>query len=84
MSNNSIFKNDNDIFDGYGYHTFFYYMKKSLFLNAIEYLEFSDVNERPIEWDLKEFLLTNEKHIEIDKLGIIAYQGTNSEKIFKA
>lgn len=80
----SIFKNDNDVYVGNGYHTFFYYMKKGLFLKAIDSLEFSNTNDRPIEWDVKDFLLSQEKHGVIDKLGVMAYQGTASEKIFRA
>jgi hypothetical protein len=79
-----IFKNDDDVYVGNGYHTFFYYMKKGLFLKAIASLEFSNANDRPIEWDVKEFLLPNDNHVVIDKLGVMAYQGTASEKIFRA
>lgn len=79
----SVFKNDNDVFEGNGYHTFFYYMKKRLFINTIDSLEFSANNNRPIEWDVKDYLLVNEKHIEIDRLGLLARQGTNSEKVFR-
>jgi len=79
----SIFKNDNDVFEGNGYHTFFYYMKKKLFIETINSLEFSLNNNRPIEWDVKNYLMVNEKHIEIDRLGLLARQGTNSEKTFR-
>jgi len=79
----SIFKNDNDVFEGNGYHTFFYYMKKKLFLETIDILDFSINNDRPIEWDVKNYLMVSDKHIEIDRLGILAHQGTNSEKIFR-
>lgn len=79
----SIFKNDSDVFEGNGYHTFFYYMKKRLFINTIDSLEFSANNDRPIEWDVKDYLLVNEKHIEIDRLGLLARQGTYSEKVFR-
>lgn len=80
----SIFKNDNDYYAGNGYHTFFYYMKKGLFLEAIESLEFSEANQRPIEWDVKDFILLTDRHIVIDKLGVMAYQGTASENTFRA
>ena len=80
----SIFKNDNDVYVGNGYHTFFYYMKKGLFLKVIDSLEFSEANQRPIEWDVKDYLLTSDNHVVIDKLGVMAYQGTGSEKIFRA
>jgi hypothetical protein len=33
---------------------------------------------------VKEFLLPNDNHVVIDKLGVMAYQGTGSEKIFRA
>ncbi|RWY55789.1 hypothetical protein [Mucilaginibacter gilvus] len=79
----SLFKNDNDVYVGNGYHTFFYYMKKGLFLDTINSLEFSVGNIRPIEWDVKSYLMVNERHAEIDRLGLIARQGTNSEKIFR-
>ncbi|MBL4674911.1 MAG: hypothetical protein JKY70_01690 [Mucilaginibacter sp.] len=78
----SMFKNDNDVYVGNGYHTFFYYIKKQLLLDAIGSVNLSDNNIRPIEWDLKEFLMIKERHIEIDRLGLTAYQGTNSEKVF--
>jgi hypothetical protein len=79
----SMFKNDDDVFVGNGYHTFFYYMKKALLLETIASLEYSMENDRPIEWDVKNFLLTRETNIEIDRLGVMAYQGANSEKIFR-
>jgi hypothetical protein len=80
----SIFKNDNDVFEGNGYHTFFYYMNKKLFLDVANDLNYSDDNNTPIEWDIKDYLLGNSKHIETDRLGVLAQQGTNSEKIFRA
>ncbi|MBD1364782.1 hypothetical protein IDJ77_13255 [Mucilaginibacter sp. ZT4R22] len=79
----SMFKNDNDVYVGNGYHTFFYYMKKKLFLDAIGNIDFSVENNRPIEWDMKSFLMVKDRHIEIDRLGLLARQGTNSEKIFR-
>jgi len=78
----SIFKNDNDVYEGKGYHTFFYYMKKKLFIDSINSLEFSWNNDRPIEWDIKDYSFTRERHIEIDRLGLLARQGTTSEKVF--
>lgn len=79
----SIFKNDNDVYEGNGYHTFFYCIKKKLFINVADSLEYSQDNTRPIEWDVKDYLMVSEKHIEIDRLGVMAYQGINSEKIFR-
>ena len=78
----SILKNDKDVYDGNGYHTFFYYMKKKVLMDAINSLEFSWENDRPIEWDIKDYLLTRDRHIEIDRLGVLAKQGTFSEKVF--
>lgn len=80
----SIFKSDNDAYEGNGYHTFFYYMKKKLFLDAVSSIDFSLVNDTPIEWDMKSHLMVLDKHVEIDRLGITAYQGTVSERIFTA
>ncbi|MGY4537518.1 hypothetical protein ACVW0P_001937 [Mucilaginibacter sp. UYNi724] len=79
----SMFKNDNDVYVGNGYHTFLYYMKKWLLIETIDSLDFSITNETPIEWDFKNHLMVNEQHIEIDRLGVMAYQGTNSDKIFR-
>lgn len=79
----SMFKNDNDVYVGYGYHTFFYYMKKKLFIDVANSLEYSNENGRPIEWDVKEYLMVTSRHIEIDRLGVMAHQGANSEKIFR-
>lgn len=79
----SLFKNDNDVYVGNGYHTFFYYIKKRLFIDTINSLDFSDSNMTPIEWDVKNYLMVNERHAEIDRLGLMARQGTNSEKIFR-
>ena len=79
----SMFKNDNDVYVGNGYHTFFYYMKKKLFIDVANNLEYSNDNGRPIEWDVKEYLMVTSRHIEIDRLGVIAHQGENSEKIFR-
>ena len=78
----SIFKNDSDIYEGNGYHTFLYYIKKRLFLDTINCFDFSLANMRPIEWDMKNLLMIRDKHIETDKLGVLARQGTNSERIF--
>lgn len=78
----SILKNDKDVYEGNGYHTFFYYMKKKVLLEAINNLEFSLNNNRPIEWDIKDYLLMRDRHIEIDRLGLLARQGTSSEKVF--
>ncbi|QXV65787.1 hypothetical protein INP83_01435 [Mucilaginibacter sp. 21P] len=80
----SMFKNDNDVYVGNGYHTFLYYAKKGLLLDVIESIDLNDANNRPIEWDFKEFLMVRDNHIEIDRLGIMAHQGANSEKIFYA
>ena len=53
-----------------------------MLLESINSLEFSLTNNRPIEWDIKDYLLTRDRHIEIDRLGLLARQGTFSEKIF--
>ena len=79
----SIFKNDNDVYEGNGYHTFLYYMKKWQFVNVANNLEYTNNNGRPIEWDVKDYLMVSENHIEVDRLGVMAYQGANSEKIFR-
>jgi len=79
----SIFKNDDDFYVGNGYHTFFYYMRKGLLLEAVQSLEFSDANDRPIEWDVKSFVMPRETNLEIDRLGLLAYQGADSSIIFR-
>ncbi|HXH99705.1 MAG TPA: hypothetical protein VNI52_05530 [Sphingobacteriaceae bacterium] len=79
----SIFKDDSDVYEGRGYHTFFYYIKKGLLEEAIDQIDFSVNNDRPIEWDMKDYLKCRKNHLVIDRLGITAYQGTKSEKIFK-
>lgn len=77
----SILKNDNDVYEGNDYHTFFYYMKKKVPMDSINSLEFSLNNNSPIEWDIKDFLLTRDRHIEIDRLGLLARQ-VPVQKIF--
>lgn len=80
----SIFKDDSDIYKGLGYHTFLYCMRKSRFLETINSLNFSKENLDPIEWGVKDFLKNKERHYLLDRLGIMAYQGENSEKIFRS
>lgn len=80
----SIFKDDGDIYQGHGYHTFLYAMKKFRFLDTINSLHFSEENNDPIEWGVKNFLKDKNRHYLLDRLGIIAYQGTFQEKIFKS
>lgn len=79
----SLFKNDNDVYVGNGYHTFLYYMKKGLFINTINSLNFSTDNMTPIEWDVKNYLMTGDRHAEIDRLGVMARQGAHDGKIFR-
>ena len=80
----SIFKDDCDIYEGLGYHTFLYCMSKSRFLETINSLNFSKENLDPIEWGVKDFLKNKERHYLLDRLGVMAYQGQNSEKIFRS
>ncbi|WP_432713742.1 hypothetical protein [Pedobacter sp.] len=78
----SIFKDDSDIYEGKGYHTFLYYMKKGLFLDTINSLRFSKDNLDPIEWGVKDFLNDRKRHYVLNRLGVKAYQGTYSENVF--
>lgn len=78
----SMFKSDSDVYAGNGYHTFLYYIRKGLLLDAIDSISLNDSNERPIEWDFKDFLMVRDRHAEIDRLGVKAFQGAASENIF--
>ncbi|WEK19181.1 MAG: hypothetical protein P0Y49_20595 [Candidatus Pedobacter colombiensis] len=78
----SIFKDDSDIYEGVGYHTFLYCAKKSRFLEIINSLNYSKENLDPIEWGVKNYLKGKERHYEIARLGIKAYQGTYGENVF--
>ncbi|MEQ7798431.1 hypothetical protein ABDJ41_01360 [Pedobacter sp. ASV1-7] len=78
----SIFKDDSDIYEGLGYHTFLYCARKGRFLEIIESLDYSKNTIDPIEWGVKKFLKNMDRHYLIARLGIKAYQGTHSEKIF--
>jgi len=79
----AIFKDDCDIYSGQGYHTFLYCMKKYLFLDTINSLNFSMENMDPIEWGVKEFLKDKKETYILDRLGVEAKQGTYGEKVFK-
>lgn len=80
----SIFKDDSDIYVGRGYHTFLYCMKKNRFLDTINSLRFSSDNMEPIEWGVKDFLKEKNRNYEIARLGVVAYQGTAGEKVFRS
>lgn len=80
----SIFKDDSDVYEGRGYHTFLYCMKKSRFLDTINSLHFSKDNMDPIEWGVKDFLKEKTRNYEIARLGVIAYQGAAGEKVFRS
>lgn len=78
----SIFKDDGDIYKGLGYHTFLYAMKKYRFLETIDSLNFSNTNMDPIEWGVKDFLKNKDRNYILSRLGVKAYQGADSSKIF--
>jgi len=78
----SVFKDDSDIYEGLGYHTFLYCAKKTRFLEIINSLNYSKENRDPIEWGVKDFLKEKERHYVIARLGVKAYQGAHSEMIF--
>ncbi|WP_443936966.1 hypothetical protein [Pedobacter sp. MW01-1-1] len=80
----SFFKDDSDIYEGKGYHTFLYAMKKNRFLETINSLNFSKTNLDPIEWGVKDFLKNKNRNYLLKRLGIIAIQGTYGEKVFNA
>lgn len=80
----SIFKDDSDVYVGRGYHTFLYCMKKNRFLDTINSLRFSSDNMDPIEWGVKDFLKERNRNYEIARLGVVAYQGTAGEKVFRS
>ncbi len=80
----SIFKDDSDIYEGKGYHTFLYAMKRDRFLQTINSLNFSETNLDPIEWGVKEFLKDKDRSLLVNRLGIRAFQGAYGEKIFSS
>jgi hypothetical protein len=80
----SIFKDDGDIYKGQGYHTFLYAMKKPLFLETINSLNFTNENLDPIEWGVKDFLKNRDRNYVLSRLGIMAFQGTDSNKVFRS
>jgi len=79
----SIFKSDNDAYVGNGYHTFLYYMKKKLFADLYHSVDFSAFDEAHFEWQVKNHIMPMERHLEIDRLGVLANQGTYSEKVYR-
>lgn len=78
----ALFKDDGDVYESRGFHTFFYYMKKATFLAVANQINYTANNDRPIEWDIKNSLYDNPRCALVDRLGVTAMQGTNSEKIF--
>lgn len=78
----SVFKDDSDIYEGRGYHTFLYCAKKTRFLEIINSLNYSSHNRDPIEWGVKDFLKEKNRHYLIARLGVKAFQGAHSEMIF--
>ncbi|MDQ0968505.1 hypothetical protein QFZ20_003908 [Flavobacterium sp. W4I14] len=80
----SIFKDDSDIYEGKGYHTFLYAMKKDRFLQTINSLAFSKTNLDPIEWGVKAFLKDKERNYLLNRLGVKAFQGAFGEKVFSS
>ncbi|MGV3547074.1 MAG: hypothetical protein ACO1N4_08430 [Pedobacter sp.] len=80
----SIFKDDSDIYEGRGYHTFLYAMKKERFLQTINSLNFSKKNLDPIEWGIKDFLKDKSRHYLLKRLGVKALQGTFGENVFSS
>ncbi len=80
----SIFKDDSDIYEGKGYHTFLYAMKKDRFLQTINSLEFSKTNLDPIEWGVKAFLKDKDRNYLLNRLGVKAFQGAYGEKVFSS
>ncbi len=78
----SIFKDDGDIYEGKGYHTFLYAMKTRRFLETISSLKFSKENLDPIEWGVKSFSKDKDRHYLLDRLGIKAFQGAFGDNVF--
>lgn len=79
----SIFKCDADVYAGNGYHTFLHYIKKSTFAGLYNHMDFTKWENNNFEWQVKNYFLPLDRHIEIDRLGVLAYQGTHSENIFR-
>src|SRR5690606_12080448 len=69
---NSIFKLDDDIYEGKGYHTFLYATKVDIFLKMVESFSFIQENREPIEWGVKRFLHGRNNNYLIDWLGVLA------------
>lgn len=80
----SIFKDDSDIYEGRGYHTFLYAMKKERFLQTIDSLQFVKTNLDPIEWGVKDFLKDKNRNYLLNRLGVKAFQGAFGEKVFSS
>jgi hypothetical protein len=78
----SIFKDDSDIYEGLGYHTFLYCSRKTRFLEIINSLNYSKENRNPIEWGVKDFLKNKDRNYLVARLGVKAYQGVDSGMIF--
>ncbi|RXF69093.1 hypothetical protein [Arcticibacter tournemirensis] len=78
-----IFKDDSDVYEGLGYHTFLYAIKTWLLLETINSLNFDKQNNRPIEWDVKTFIEARGRNMLISDLDLIAYQGTCSDLIYR-
>lgn len=81
---NSIFKLDNDVYEGLGYHTFLYAIKVDTFMKMFESFSYTNDNTTPIEWGVKKFLHGKPNTHLVDKLGILARQGTFSKNIFRS
>jgi len=78
----AIFKDDSDIYEGRGFHTFLYSVRLNTFLDTINSLNFSTDNLDPIEWGVKSFLKDYKGLYLLNRLGVKAFQGTFSDKIF--
>ncbi|MEM7143744.1 MAG: hypothetical protein AAF591_01335 [Verrucomicrobiota bacterium] len=79
---NSIFKDDSDVYQGNGYHTFLFAMRKNALLKTIDNLDFDPGNNAPIEWHFKNFLQDQSSHRLVDSLGVTAFQGHKGEVVF--
>lgn len=80
----SIFKLDNDVYEGKGYHTFLYAINVGTFLQMFDSFSFKPENRTPIEWGVKDFLHGRTSNHLVDRLGLLARQGTFSENIFRS
>ena len=81
---NCIIKNDKDIYEGRGCHTFLFAAKKGLLLDAIESFDFSSSSVDPIEWGIKAFLEKRQDVYYMERLGVRAFQGTSGANIFSS